>query len=70
MILHDVAVTMDSQRMLCVGTLTASSEGLHPKKSRKEKQIIGTPISFSVRHDSDALVPLSVYNLEKFEIER
>ncbi|GJE97468.1 WD40 repeat domain-containing protein [Phanerochaete sordida] len=40
MILHDVAVTMNSQRMLCVGTLTASSDGLQPKKSRAEKQII------------------------------
>ena len=41
MILHDVAVTMNSQRMLCVGTLTASADGLQPKKSRAEKQIIG-----------------------------
>ncbi|EKM57477.1 uncharacterized protein PHACADRAFT_206381 [Phanerochaete carnosa HHB-10118-sp] len=40
MILHDVAVTMNTQRMLCVGTLTASSDGLQPKKSRAEKQII------------------------------
>ena len=41
MILHDVAVTVDSHRMLCVGTLTASVDGLQPKKSRAEKQIIG-----------------------------
>lgn len=41
MILHDVAVTPDNKRMLCVGTLTASQDGLQPKKSRAEKQIIG-----------------------------
>ncbi|KAI0948106.1 hypothetical protein AcW1_009704 [Taiwanofungus camphoratus] len=40
MTLHDVAVTQDCQRMLCVGTLIASSDGLHPSKSRAEKQII------------------------------
>ena len=38
---HDVAVTQDCQRMLVVGTLTASQDGLHPSKSRAEKQIIG-----------------------------
>ncbi|KAH8103027.1 WD40 repeat-like protein [Cristinia sonorae] len=40
MIVHDVAVTQDSHRMLVVGTLTASQDGLHPSKSRAEKQII------------------------------
>ncbi|KAI0760480.1 WD40 repeat-like protein [Fomes fomentarius] len=40
MILHDVAVTQDGVRMVCVGTLTASSDGLHPSKCRAEKQII------------------------------
>ncbi|OCH89316.1 WD40 repeat-like protein [Obba rivulosa] len=40
MTLHDVAVTQDGQRMLCVGTLMASGDGLHPSKSRAEKQII------------------------------
>ncbi|OBZ67864.1 hypothetical protein A0H81_12273 [Grifola frondosa] len=40
MVLHDVAVTQDSRRMVCVGTLTASSDGFHPSKSRAEKQII------------------------------
>lgn len=40
MILHDVAVTPNCQRLLCVGTLTASSDGLQPKRSRAEKQII------------------------------
>ncbi|EMD35391.1 hypothetical protein CERSUDRAFT_116166 [Gelatoporia subvermispora B] len=40
MTLHDVAVTQDGQRMLCVGALMASADGLHPSKSRAEKQII------------------------------
>ncbi|KAI0701045.1 WD40 repeat-like protein [Cytidiella melzeri] len=40
MVLHDVAVTNDRQRMLCVGTLTASSDGLQPRKCRAEKQIL------------------------------
>ncbi|KAH9936025.1 WD40 repeat-like protein [Amylocystis lapponica] len=40
MTVHDVAVTQDCQRMLCVGTLMASGDGLHPSKSRAEKQII------------------------------
>ncbi|EPT02101.1 hypothetical protein FOMPIDRAFT_1029426 [Fomitopsis schrenkii] len=40
MVLHDIAVTQDCERMLCVGTLMASRDGLHPSKSRAEKQII------------------------------
>ncbi|KAI5118541.1 hypothetical protein M0805_008482 [Coniferiporia weirii] len=40
MILHDVAITNDQQRMLCVATLTASPHGLKPSVSREEKQII------------------------------
>ncbi|THH28595.1 hypothetical protein EUX98_g5601 [Antrodiella citrinella] len=40
MMVHDVAVTQDSHRMLVVGSLTASQDGLHPSKSRAEKQII------------------------------
>lgn len=39
--IHDVAVTADSHRMLCVGVLLASSDGLKPKRSRAEKQILG-----------------------------
>lgn len=38
--MHDVAVTQDNLRMLCVGTLNASSDGLQPSKSRAEKQIL------------------------------
>ena len=34
MILHDVAITNDQQRMLCVATLTASPDGLKPSMSR------------------------------------
>ncbi|TBU39880.1 WD40 repeat-like protein [Dichomitus squalens] len=40
LIIHDVAVTPDQARMVCVGTLTASMDGLHPSKCRAEKQII------------------------------
>lgn len=40
MVLHDVAITNDQQRMLCVATLTASPDGLKPSMSREEKQII------------------------------
>ncbi|KAI0821946.1 WD40 repeat-like protein [Trametes gibbosa] len=40
MVLHDVAVTQDGVRMVCVGTLTASADGFHPSKCRAEKQII------------------------------
>ena len=51
MILHDVAVTHDRLRMLCVGTLTSSHEGLQPSKSRAEKQIIGTrPVTLSLTY--------------------
>ena len=41
MVLHDVAITTDQARMLCVATLTASPDGLKPSMSREEKQIIG-----------------------------
>ncbi|TCD66908.1 hypothetical protein EIP91_000747 [Steccherinum ochraceum] len=40
MMVHDVAITQNCQRMLVVGSLTASQDGLHPSKSRAEKQII------------------------------
>ena len=49
MVLHDVAITNDQQRMLCVATLTASPDGLKPSMSREEKQIIGKwDVSFSI----------------------
>lgn len=44
MVLHDVAITQDQQRMLCVATLTASPDGLKPSMSREEKQIIGKSV--------------------------
>lgn len=47
MVLHDVAITQDQQRMLCVATLTASPDGLKPSMSREEKQIIGQSIQKS-----------------------
>ncbi|KIJ36922.1 hypothetical protein M422DRAFT_781979 [Sphaerobolus stellatus SS14] len=37
---HDVAVTPDEERMLAVGTLTQSPDGLQPHKTRKEKRIL------------------------------
>ncbi|TFY75806.1 hypothetical protein EWM64_g8203, partial [Hericium alpestre] len=36
----DVTVTRDGQRMLGVGTLLSSQDGLQPSKCRAEKQII------------------------------
>ena len=41
LIIHDVAITQDQARMVCVGTMTASMDGLHPSKCRAEKQILG-----------------------------
>ncbi|EIW78473.1 WD40 repeat-like protein [Coniophora puteana RWD-64-598 SS2] len=38
--IHDVAVTPDSQRLLGVGPITASPNGLKPSKSRVEKQLL------------------------------
>ncbi|KAI0090434.1 WD40-repeat-containing domain protein [Irpex rosettiformis] len=55
MILHDVAVTHDRQRMLCVGTLTASSDGLQPKKCRAEKQILVYNLE---KHEIENRVPV------------
>ncbi|KAH8113819.1 WD40 repeat-like protein [Phellopilus nigrolimitatus] len=51
MIIHDVTITNDQQRMLCVASLTASPDGLKPSVSREEKQIIGdqVPILHEVR---------------------
>ena len=43
LLLHDVAVTPDMQRMLGVATLLESPNGLQPHKARKEKRIIGMP---------------------------
>ena len=50
MVLHDVAVTHNRERMLCVGTLTASADGLQPKKCRAEKQILGEWHRVSMMH--------------------
>lgn len=38
--IHDVSVTPDAQRLLGVGTLQSSGDGLQPSKCRAEKQII------------------------------
>ena len=41
MILHDAAVTIDGRKLLCVGTLATSVDGLRPMKAHAEKQIVG-----------------------------
>jgi hypothetical protein len=39
--IHDVAITPDLQRLLGVGPILYSPKGLHPSKSRVEKQLLG-----------------------------
>jgi hypothetical protein len=39
--IHDVAVTPDGERLIGVGTLLSSSDGLQPSRCRAEKRIIG-----------------------------
>jgi WD repeat-containing protein 26 len=41
MLLHDVAITPDCQRMLAVGPATASPNGRKPSRSRVEKRLLG-----------------------------
>ena len=60
MVLHDVAVTHDNTHLVCVGTLTASADGLHPSKCRAEKQIIGTRNCQLYQGDSSEHNPFSV----------
>ena len=70
MVLHDVAVTQDNVRMVCVGTLTASADGLHPSKCRAEKQIIGESYMRHRRgYDAHVLMP-TVYNMLEEKIEK
>jgi hypothetical protein len=40
-LIHDVAITPDLQRLLGVGPILYSPKGLHPSKSRVEKQLLG-----------------------------
>ncbi len=39
--IQDAAVTTDGRRIIAVGDLTESPNGLKPKKGQTEKQIIG-----------------------------
>jgi len=39
--IHDVTITPDLQRLLGVGPILHSPTGLHPSKSRVEKQLLG-----------------------------
>jgi hypothetical protein len=41
LMLHDVAVTPDGERLLGVGPLLSSPTGLQPSKSRVEKRLVG-----------------------------
>jgi hypothetical protein len=41
LVIHDVAVTPDGERLIGVGTLLSSSDGLQPSRCRAEKRIIG-----------------------------
>jgi hypothetical protein len=40
LVIHDVSVTQDGQRLLGVGTLLSSGDGLQPSRCRAEKRII------------------------------
>lgn len=68
MFLHDVTVTQDSVRIVCVGTLMASADGLHPSKSRAEKQIIGPSDKCRAISPLTAL-SVTVHNVVKDEVE-
>jgi WD repeat-containing protein 26 len=45
--LHGVAVTPDSLRLIGVGLLLESPNGLQPSKSRAEKRLVGQCIASS-----------------------
>lgn len=40
LMMHDISVTQDGQRILGVGTLLSSGDGLQPSRCRAEKRII------------------------------
>jgi hypothetical protein len=44
LVIHDVCITPDGQRLIGFGTLLSSGAGLKPCKCRAEKQIIGACI--------------------------
>jgi hypothetical protein len=70
MTLHDVAVTPTAERLLAVGTLRESPEGLQPSKSRAEKRIIGQLCCFLLQLKRRALTSTAVYNMVENEIEK
>jgi len=43
--IHDVTITPDLQRLLGVGPILYSPKGLHPSKSRVEKQLLGEHVA-------------------------
>ncbi|KAH9048439.1 WD40 repeat-like protein [Lactarius hengduanensis] len=61
LMIHDVSVTQDGQRLLGVGTLLSSGDGLQPSRCRAEKRIISynldrkeienqVPVLHDIRH--------------------
>jgi hypothetical protein len=66
--MHDVAVTPDGERLIGVGTLLSSSDGLQPSRCRAEKRIIGRwarHMNVTFRSHKDV-----AYNLDRKEIEK
>ncbi|KAJ7598511.1 quinon protein alcohol dehydrogenase-like superfamily [Mycena floridula] len=56
MVLHDVAVTSDGVRLLGVGTLSESPNGLKPSKSRVEKRLVAfNTETGSIEHQTPVL---------------
>jgi len=65
--LHDVAVTPDRERLLGVGPLTTSPEGLRPSKSKVEKRLVGTFLFIGLATLTKIAL---VYNMETDQIEK
>lgn len=68
--IHDVTVTPDGQRLLGVGTLQSSLDGLQPSKCQAEKQIICSYSLSQCWQDLWLTLSLPAYNLDKKEIEK
>jgi hypothetical protein len=66
--MHHVAVTPDGERLIGVGTLLSSSDGLQPSRCRAEKRIIGRwarHMNVTFRSHKEV-----AYNLDRKEIEK
>ena len=66
--LHNVAVTPNEQRLIVVGILMYSPNGLNPRMSKEEKRIAGAcsppPISCCI------YIKISVYNIKEQKVEK